>query len=264
MSLNSAAILDVSFGYLMNAEDMKMNAYSGFTLLVLTNGVWAAPGASVDEKTTRKLLRAQASLVGFIATNTWDSYVKGIFDAADKFAANLQHDTSEAGAEFRAIRDMDTVDAIEAVRRLYETLNVVTGGHIRDWSKAPGFEPLDREAVKAAAKAAAKAKARDAELAALATFRARNSTDSATISDMAPAAPAAPADPVAALAALLGTMKEGDLLRAMEAVNERLTFLAAAKAKPATVAPVLADDVVPAPKSGQAAIAARVAEAAAA
>jgi hypothetical protein len=232
MALNLARVADVSFAALVGAESMKLHAYSGFTLLVLMS-------PATDHKVLRRHLAVRAAETGVIAKNTWESYAKGIDTAAAKFVTH-------AAGEVAAILDMkDEADAVDAVRCLYEGLNILSGSDIRDWSKAEGFEPLD----KAAAKAAKAAKAKEDKLAkdagAAALFFAGNAADSSAISDMA-TAPVSAIDAILAAIAALGS--EADALAALEAVNTRLATMQAAKdAAPEAeaVAPVLADDKAP-------------------
>lgn len=237
MALNNARVADIGFSALVGAESMKMHAYSAFTLLFMMN-------SGADPKVIRKHLAVRAADTGVIAKNTWESYVKGVEVAAGKFRTHLAAD-----AEFLAIFDMDAEDAVDAVRVLYEGVNVVSGSDIRAWSKLDGLLPLDKEAAKREAKAAADAKKLAAGAGAAALFFAQNAADSSAIPDMA--AGAAPADPMAALAAILATLDEAATMKALEAVNARLATMAKAKAAaPApTVAPVLADDATPHPLS---------------
>ena len=234
MALNNARVADIGFSALVGAESMKMHAYSAFTLLFMMN-------SSADPKVIRKHLAVRAADTGVIAKNTWESYVKGVEVAAGKFRTHLAAD-----AEFLAIFDMDAEDAVDAVRVLYEGVNVVSGSDIRAWSKLDGLLPLDKEAAKREAKAAADAKKLAAGAGAAALFFAQNAADSSAIPDMAAGAPA---DPMAALAAILATLDEAATMKALEAVNARLATMAKAKAAapkadPKAVAPVLADDKV--------------------
>lgn len=247
MALNAARIADFAFDYLVGAESLKMAAYSGFTLLVLCNNR-APAGKRVDHKTLRKMLSVRADQTGVIAKNTWESYAKGIDDAADKLAENLATDP-----EFLAIFDTDEESAIDGVRLIFEGLNVVSGGDIREWSKAPGFEPLDKEAAKAARKAKAAADKLAKAQTEAALFFATNYGDA---SDVAPALPATlSADPVAAIVAALATLTAAQRQDILTALNPMLATdatngaAALAAAPAATVAPVLADDVTPHPLS---------------
>lgn len=230
MALNNARVADIGFSALVGAESMKMHAYSAFTLLFMMN-------SSADPKVIRKHLAVRAADTGVIAKNTWESYVKGVEVAAGKFRTHLAAD-----AEFLAIFDMDAEDAVDAVRVLYEGVNVVSGSDIRAWSKLDGLLPLDKEAAKREAKAAADAKKLAAGAGAAALFFAQNAADSSAIPDMAAgAAPMSALDTILAAIGALGN--EADALKALEAVNTRLASFQAIKAAP-TVAPVLSDDAV--------------------
>ncbi|MEH3064928.1 MAG: hypothetical protein PGN33_20040 [Methylobacterium radiotolerans] len=227
MALNNAAVADVAFAALVGAESMKLHAYSGFTLLFMMN-------STTDTKVIRKHLAVRAAATGVIAENTWQSYVKGVETAAAMFHTH-------AADEVAAILDMATEEAVDAVRCLYEGLNITSGSDIRAWATAGEFLPLDKAAAKAAKAEAAKAKALAKGQGAAALFFAQNAADSATISDMAPAAPVSALE--AAMAALAG-LSEADTMALLAAVNTRLGTMQAAKdAAPApTLAPVLADD----------------------
>ncbi|PZP71788.1 hypothetical protein [Methylorubrum populi] len=229
MALNNAAVADIGFASLVGAESMKLHAYSAFTLLFMMN-------SGTDPKAIRKHLAVRAADTGVIAKNTWESYVKGVETAAGMFR---QHAPDEVATIF----DMGADDAVDAVRTLYEGLNILSGSDIRAWATAGVFEPLDKAAAKAAKAAAAKTSALAKGAGAAALFFAGNAADSSTISDMG--GEAAPADPIAAIAALLAGLDEAATMKALEAVNARLAIMQAAKdAAPAPdkVAPVLADD----------------------
>ncbi|BAQ50313.1 hypothetical protein [Methylobacterium aquaticum] len=236
-ALTSDAVAKIGFDALVGAENYKIHAYSAFTLLFMMN-------SGVDPKRLRANLAVRAAETGVIAENTWQSYVKGVETAADKFSTHLASDP-----EFLTIRDMGPEDAVEAVRRLYEAVNVVSGSDIREWSKLEGFEPLDKAGLKAKRAAEAKARKLAAQKAEADAFFAKAPWAGAEAE--AGAGEAAPADPMAALAALLSTLDEASTLKALEAVNARLATMAKAKAAaPApTVAPVLADDATPHPLS---------------
>jgi len=231
MALNNSRLTDLAFDALVGAQSMQMHAYSAFTLVFVLN-------SGVNQKAVRAALSVRAAETGVIAKNTWESYVKALDVAAGKFVTHAQ-------AELTAIRDMGEADAIDAMRQLYEGLDIQSGSDIREWSKAEGFEPLDKAAIKAARAAKAKAE-RDAKAAVdAAKFFAINHTDSAAISDMAPAAPVNPLDAILAAIGALGS--EADVMAALGAVNDRLALMQAAKAAapaPDAVAPVLADDAV--------------------
>lgn len=234
MALNNAAVADVAFAALVGAESMKLHAYSGFTLLFIMN-------PTTDTKVIRKNLAVRAMLTGVIAENTWQSYVKGVETAATMFQTH-------APDEVAAILDMATDEAVDAMRTLYEGLNITSGSDIRAWATAGVFEPLDKAAAKAAKAAAAKAKSLAKGQGEAALFFAQNATDSSAISDMAPAAPVSALD---AVLAAIGQLATADAMTALAALNERIGALQAmADAAPApTLAPVLADTVEPNPAS---------------
>lgn len=234
----NAAIAELSFDALNGAESMKLHAYSGFTLLFILN-------AATDTKVLRKHLSAQARKTGLIAANTWESYVKGVDTAAGMFREH-------APAEVAAILDMDVAEAVDAVRSLYEGLNILSGSDIRAWATAGEFAPLDKEAAKRAKAEAAKAKRQAAEDEAAARFFAGAAP--ATIADMGGAS-AAPATAIEAVLAMIGTLGHADAAKAMAALNAHIVALdAAVEAAPApTVAPVLADDALVSAKSSLAA-----------
>lgn len=234
MALNNAAVADIGFASLVGAESMKLHAYSAFTLLFIMN-------SGTDTKVIRKHLAVRAHETGLIAENTWQSYVKGVETAAGMFHTH-------AAYEVAAILDMAADEAVDAVRQLYEGLNILSGSDIRAWATAGEFLPLDKAAAKAAKAAAAKAKALGRDASAAALFFAGNAADSSAISDMAPAAPVSALD---AVLAAIGQLATADAMTALAALNERIGALQAmADAAPApTLAPVLADTVEPSPAS---------------
>lgn len=249
--LNSALIIDNAFASMTGAVSLQMHAYAGFTLLNLMEG-------KGDKKALRRDLAAHAANTGRIAKNTWESYAKAVEVAADKLATHLATDI-----DFLAIFNMGEVEAVDEIRKLYEGLDILSGSDIREWSKAPGFEPLDKEAVKRARKEAAEAK-RLADAQASLALRRATSKGFGGVMATAPATEAGVIDPMAALlAAIGGISSQADAMAALEALNGKLTELAALKAKgealPVTVAPVVADDADVAPNSGQALVAADVA-----
>lgn len=234
MALNNSAVADIGFTSLVGAESMKLHAYSAFTLLFIMN-------STADTKLIRKHLAVRAAQTGVIAENTWQSYVKGVETAASMFRTH-------APDEVAAILDMAADEAVDAMRELYEGLNILSGSDIRAWATAGVFEPLDKAAAKAAKQAAAKAKQLASNTSAAALFFAGNAADSSTISDMAAPAPVSALD--AALAAL-GQLGEADTMALLAALNDRLSTMQAAKdAAPApTLAPVLPDDFIADAKS---------------
>ena len=229
MALNNAAVADIGFASLVGAESMKLHAYSAFTLLFMMN-------SGTDIKVIRKHLAARAHDTGLIAENTWQSYVKGVETAAGMFHTH-------APDEVAAILDMAADEAVDAVRQLYEGLNILSGSDIRAWATAGEFLPLDKAAAKAAKAAAAKAKSLAKGAAEADLFFARNAKDSSTISDMAPA----PVTALDAALAALASLNETDTMALLGALNERLATMQAAKdaAPEPTLAPVLADTVEP-------------------
>ncbi len=243
MALNTGKLVDVSFAALSGAASMAMHAYSGFTLVFIVS---AQRGE--DMKHVRRMLSAQAAATGVIAANTWESYVKSIDTAAKMF---LEH----APEEIATIRDMvDEAHAVDAMRTLYEGLNIVSGGDIRLWATAGAFEPLNKEALKAekAAKAKADKAAKQAEE--LAKFRAQNVADSSNLKPSEAAAAGAD-DVAAALASLIGRLTPKQLVDAVGAINARMTELQAvtdaanAVDVKKAVAPVVADTATPHPLS---------------
>ena len=237
MALNTGKLVDVAFDALSGAASMAMHAYSGFTLVFIVS---AQRGE--DMKHVRKMLSAQAAATGVIAANTWESYVKSIDTAAKMF---LKH----APEEIATIRDMvDEAEAVDGMRVLYEGLNILSGGDIRLWATAGKFEPLNKEAMKAAKAAAAK-EAKAAKAAEeLAMFRAQTVADSSSLNP-SEAAAAGTDDVAAALASLIGRLTPEQLVDAVGAINTRLdTLRDVTKAANAVdgakaVAPVLPDNV---------------------
>lgn len=249
--LNSALIIDNAFASMAGATDLQMTAYSGFTLLNLMEG-------KGDKKALRRDLAAHAANTGRIAKNTWESYAKAVEVAADKLATHLADD-----AEFLAIFNMGEVEAVDEIRKLYEGLDILSGSDIREWSKAPGFEPLDKEAVKRARKAASDQKKLDEAQASLALRRATAKGFGGAVATMSPAEVVA-FDPMAALLASIGAIgSTADALAALDALNGKIAELRALAALPlptSDVAPVTADDATHAPNSAQAVVAADVAK----
>ena len=227
----------------MGAESLKMHAYSGFTLVFILEGQRGA-----DARATRKVLSALARNTSLIAKNTWESYVGSVDKAAAMF---MEH----ASDEIATIRDMVEDDAVEAMRVLYEGLNIVSGGDIRLWATAGQFEPLDKEAMKAEKAAKAKAAKEAKEDAALALWGATNYADSSALKPSEQGAAPEAANPMEALLSILGRLTPAQLVEATGVLNARLAELteatAQANAVDATkvVAPVVADDATVHPLS---------------
>lgn len=225
MALNNAAVADIGFASLVGAESMKLHAYSAFTLLFIIN-----PGT--DTKLIRRHLSVRAAETGVIAKNTWESYVKGVETAAGMFRTH-------APDEVATISDMGADEAVDAVRQLYEGLNILSGSDIRAWATAGEFLPLDKAAAKAAKVEASKAKALAKGAAAATLFFASNAADSATLPDAAAAVSA-----LSGILAAIGALGHADALEAMAALNAHIAALdkLVADAPAPTTAPVLADD----------------------
>lgn len=251
--LNALKLANNAFTALMGAESLKMHAYSGFTLVFILEGQRGA-----DPKTVRKNLSALARNTSLIAKNTWESYVGSVDKAAAMF---MEH----ASDEIATIRDMSEDDAVEAMRVLYEGLNIVSGGDIRLWATAGQFLPLDKEAMKAEKAAKAKAAKEAKEDASLALWGATNYADSSTLKPSEQGAAPEAANPMEALLSIIGRLTPEQLLDATVALNTRLTEVqdmqrAARKVDPKkAVVPVVADTAKVDPKSAQAARTARVA-----
>lgn len=241
--LNALKLANNAFTALQAAESYKMHAYSGFTLVFILEGQRGA-----DPKATRKVLSALARNTSLIAKNTWESYVGSVDKAAAMF---MKH----ASDEIATIRDMSEDDAVEAMRVLYEGLNIVSGGDIRLWATAGQFLPLDKEAMKAEKAAKAKAAKEAKEDAALALWGATNYADNSALKPSEQGAAPEAANPMEALLSILGRLTETQLIEATKALNERLAVVSvmratANKVDPAkAVAPVLADDAVVHPLS---------------
>ncbi len=241
--LNALKLANNAFSALMGAESLKMHAYSGFTLVFILEGQRGA-----DARATRKVLSALARNTSLIAKNTWESYVGSVDKAAAMF---MEH----ASDEIATIRDMVEDDAVEAMRVLYEGLNIVSGGDIRLWATAGQFEPLDKEAMKAEKAAKAKAAKEAKEDAALALWGATNYADSSALKPSEQGAAPEAANPMEALLSILGRLTPAQLVEATGVLNARLAELteatAQANAVDATkvVAPVVADDATVHPLS---------------
>lgn len=241
MALNNGTLLARGFDMLDAAECSRMASMSAFTALVL-NCTVLATGTPMPEKELRKVLAAKAFSRG-TNKNTWESYVKGVFDCAAKLAANLPD-------LMVAISDMDEDGACAEIEATYATLCVFTGGHMRDWAKQEGFAPYDADRVARERKAAQEAKRAAEAVGMLAAFEASSGRDSSTISDMA-AAPAPVTGLAAVLAAIEALTSQSEAMEALTALNAKLAgFQALVAAAPApTTAPVLADTVEPHPLS---------------
>ena len=241
--LNALKLANNAFSALMGAESLKMHAYSGFTLVFILEGQRGA-----DARATRKVLSALARNTSLIAKNTWESYVGSVDKAAAMF---MEH----ASDEIATIRDMVEDDAVEAMRVLYEGLNIVSGGDIRLWATAGQFEPLEKEAMKAEKAAKAKAAKEAKEDAALALWGATNYADSSALKPSEQGAAPEAANPMEALLSILGRLTPAQLVEATGVLNARLAELteatAQANAVDATkvVAPVVADDATVHPLS---------------
>jgi len=241
--LNALKLANNAFTALQAAESFKMHAYSGFTLVFILEGQRGA-----DPKATRKVLSALARNTSLIAKNTWESYVGSVDKAAAMF---MEH----ASDEIAAIRDMGEDDAVEAMRVLYEGLNIVSGGDIRLWATAGQFLPLDKDAMKAAKAAASKAAKEAKEDSLLAMWGATNYADSSALKPAEQGAAPEASNPMEALLSILGRLTQAQLIEATGALNARLaelaTVTAEANAVDATkvVAPVVADNATVHPLS---------------
>lgn len=233
--ITNASLVDYGYACLVNAENYKLHAYSAFTLLFIHN-------RGTDPKVTRSMLAPMAAKTGLIAENTWQSYVKGVEVTAQRLYDNMVE-------EITHIRTLDLEPAVDEIRKIFEMLNIVTGGDIRDWSKTEGFEPLDKAGIAAKRKAKAAADKKAKADAALSEWLAK------PLNAPAPApAVVQDADPVAAIIAALASLTMSQRQDILGGLNDLITadianagkaLAAAPAADPMAVAPVLADDVAP-------------------
>lgn len=231
MSLDTGALIDHTFANVAKAEDFAFAAWSGAVTVALSVGHFG--DGKLNMKQVREGLAYEANLIG-INVNTWQSYVGSMFKAADKLAK-----MAETLPDFQSLPDQDTVGACTLVEMWLRSLNMETGGHIRDWTKQDGLEAFNPNA----ARDARIAKAAVGQAGSAGLLRAnRGDAKTATISDMATAAPV---DAMASLIASIGAISNmADALAALAAVNAKVAELQAMEAKlPApTLAPVTADD----------------------
>lgn len=234
MALNNGVLLSRGFEMLDRAECSRMASMSAFTVLIL-NCTTLATGVPMPEKELRKILAAEAFVRG---TNkgTWEAYVSGVFGCADKLARGLPD-------LMNTISDLDEDGACAEIEAAYATLNVTSGGHMREWAKQEGFASYDADKVARERREAQQRKAADAMTATLAAFKASSGKDSSTLMVAAPVAPLSALDAVTT--AIGALTSEADVLAALAALNTKLAeFAALAALAPApTLAPVLSDDV---------------------